>query len=136
MPFVTLLMSNKAKVIVVLIALSGCVWAQRNQVNFCVAAGTNYFLNQKSANNNPGFSKMVGINFIPYKRNSVFLFKPELNFTVNDYDANLQQAGSYVNIKQRLIGLNLDVLFKVSKKNIIALTNNRTNNYIFFKKKS
>jgi hypothetical protein len=109
------------KIVVILFLLSFCdsIIAQQNQINLSVSAGPNYFVNKPSVNNPAGYSRMVGINFFIFRKKSVFSFKPQLNLIANDYDARLQLPSTILRIKQRLIGLNLDVLLKINKRNYL-----------------
>jgi hypothetical protein len=93
--------------------------SQKNQLNLILGAGPSFIFNGP-ANRYVDDFKKIGLNVLINKKGHRIIFNPGISYFINDYYTKLSYDG-VVNVTQRAVGLDLDVLMRVSKKNYLRV---------------
>lgn len=94
--------------------------AQRTDINFTFGMGINrnYLKEAIQGSIYYDLDKTVGINVFLNKKNRLMVFNPGITWCFYHYEGRINKT-SWVVVFQEMMGLNLDVLMKVSKRNYL-----------------
>ena len=93
---------------------------QKNHFNLVLGFGPSYFFNDKSLNRYVDHTLFMGVNYVVNVKNQPIGFNPGINIQKNAYHARMK-GKSLVHVNQTMFNLNLDVLLKLRKKNLLKV---------------
>lgn len=91
-----------------------------NHFNIVIGLGPSYFFNDKTLRRRVDNTRSIGVNYTINNKTQNLKFSPGIGFVINEYHSRLSNSG-LVNVSQRLLGLNADVLMKIRKKILIRV---------------
>src|SRR3954471_1846750 len=106
--------------LVFLLFFCGSLAAQKNIPYLVISGGPGYFLNGTSTQHYVNRSTTVGISYLFNKKKKSFIFNPGLNYAKNSYHTHMSHF-QLVQVKQRLLALNLDLLMRITKKSFLRV---------------
>lgn len=105
--------------------------SQNNELNMCIGAGANYILGDKITGHRLGVGMFTGLNFLFNKHNRGIVLNPGIYIGTDIYNTKLTENIT-AKLWSRSIGINLDVLLKVSKKCLFRLGINYSKMHAYF----
>jgi hypothetical protein len=103
------------KRLLILTFLALKIQAQDNHFNWVFGAGPSYFFNDATLSRRIDNAELMGLNYIFNFKGKSLCFNPGAELQLSQYHAKLNNDG-LIHVNQYALGLNLDVLMKLSKK--------------------
>jgi hypothetical protein len=112
---------NHAKWLVVFVTINYLgSYAQKNELNLVFGGGVNYIFADQIKQHRLGGTFFSGVNFIINKHNRGILFNPGFYISGHTYTTKLSESFK-ARLNENMIGINLDVLLRISRKNYFRL---------------